>query len=174
MVANGEKTVMSSSPSSKKLPLDDDARKAVLAALADLKHLDGALLPILHQVQKRLGFVPPAAIPVIAEALNVTRAEVHGVVSFYHDFRDHPPGRHILKICRAEACQARDGAHMAAIITSLLGADFGETSADELVTVEPVYCLGLCAVAPAAMLDDEPIGRLDPARIRALVGEITQ
>jgi formate dehydrogenase subunit gamma len=132
-------------------------------------HLDGAALPILHALQEAFGFVPPGAIPMVAEALNVSRADMHGVVSFYHDFRAAPPGRHVLKLCRAEACQAMGGAALAARVQAKLGVGWGETSADGAVTVEPVYCLGLCACAPAALWDGQPVGRLDEARLDALL-----
>ncbi|MCF1484278.1 MULTISPECIES: formate dehydrogenase subunit gamma [Rhizobium/Agrobacterium group] len=126
-----------------------------------LKHLEGPLLPILHEIQREFGCVPDSAKPVIARALNLSRAEVHGVVSFYHDFRDHPSGRHVLKLCRAEACQSLGGEPLGETIKARLGIDWHETTADGAVTLEPVFCLGLCACAPAAMLDGELHGRLD-------------
>src|ERR1700704_3972368 len=132
---------------------------------------DGALLPILHDLQATFGCIPDAAVPMIAEALNLSRAEVHGVVTFYHDFRHALPGRHVLKMCRAEACQAAGGEALAARAEARLGVAFGTTSADNRVTLEPIYCLGLCATAPSAMLDGRVLGRLDEARIDALVAE---
>jgi len=132
---------------------------------------EGALLPILHDIQAAFGHVPAQAVPVIAHALNLTRAEVHGVVSFYHDFRDKPAGRHVLKLCRAEACQAAGGDALAARAEAKLGVSLGHTTADDRVTLEPIYCLGLCATAPSAMLDGRLIGRLDEKRIDALVAE---
>ena len=114
-----------------------------------LAGLDGPLLPILHAIQAEFGCVPSGSVPVIAEVLNLTRAEVHGVVSFYHDFRDAPAGRRIIRLCRAEACQSMGGEAMAAGLLARLGVDWGGTTADGAVTVEPVYCLGLCAVAPS-------------------------
>ncbi len=128
--------------------------------------LEGPLLPILHAVQAAFGCVPRDAVPIIAKALNLSRAEVHGVVTFYHDFRDRPAGVRLVKICRAEACQARGGDAAAGILLAALelpaGADhWGGTTADGVVTVEAVYCLGLCAVSPAALIDGEPFGRLD-------------
>ena len=125
----------------------------------------GALLPILHDVQEAFGHVPAEAVPVIAQALNLSRAEVHGVVSFYHDFRPEPAGRHVLKLCRAEACQAAGGDALAARAEQRLGIALGETSADGRVSLEPVYCLGLCACAPSAILDGRVYGRLDDTRI---------
>lgn len=133
--------------------------------------LEGPLLPILHEVQDEFGFVPQESLPVIAEALNLSRAEVHGVMTFYHDYRNHPAGRHVLKICRAEACQSMGGDALAERVKKLLGIDFHETTLDGSVTLEPVYCLGLCSCAPAAMLDGEIHGRLDGAAIDELVQE---
>ena len=133
------------------------------------QHAAGAILPILHALQDAFGCVPEEAIPLIADALNLSRAEVHGVVSFYHDFRSKPPGRHVLKLCRAEACQAMGGVALAAAAEAKLDAHFGDTSRDGAVTLEPVYCLGLCACAPAALLDGKPLGRLDRERLEELL-----
>jgi formate dehydrogenase subunit gamma len=131
----------------------------------------GAALPILHDIQAEFGFVPREALPVVAEALNISRAEIHGIVSFYHDFREAPAGRHVLKLCRAEACQSAGGVALAERALAALGVGWGGTTADGAVTVEAVYCLGLCACAPAAMLDGRPVGRLSAARMGALVAE---
>jgi formate dehydrogenase subunit gamma len=130
---------------------------------------EGALLPILHALQEAFGHVPEAAIPMVAEALNLTRAEVHGVVGFYRDFRREPAGRHVLKHCRAEACQSRGAEALAAQAQAALGIGWGGTSADRALTLEAVYCLGLCATAPAALLDGRPVGRLDRERLAALL-----
>jgi formate dehydrogenase subunit gamma len=127
------------------------------------------LIEILHKLQEALGHVPEAALPALADALNLSRAEVHGVVTFYHDFRREPAGRHVLKICRAEACQAMGSDALVARAESRLGVACGGTSADRRVTLEPVYCLGLCATGPAVMLDGEIIGRLTAARLDALL-----
>jgi formate dehydrogenase subunit gamma len=129
---------------------------------------EGPLLPILNDVQDEFGHVPPAAIPVIAKGLNLSRAEVHGVVSFYHDYRETPAGRHVLKVCRAEACQAMGGEELAERLESELRVKFGETAADGSVTLEKVFCLGLCACAPAAMLDGKVVGRLDASKVEAI------
>lgn len=137
-----------------------------------LHGLEGPLLPILHGLQEEFGHVPTEALPVVAEALNLSRAEVHGVVSFYHDFRKEPAGRHVLKLCRAEACQSMGSDAVAAAVERALGIGFHETSADGAVTLEPVYCLGLCACAPAGMLDGEPMGRLDAAAVEEIVAEV--
>ena len=123
--------------------------------------LEGPLLPILHAVQARFGYVPDELLPEIAAALNISKAEVHGVVSFYHDFRSEPAGRHVVKLCRAEACQAMGGDRVAAEVKARLGIDFHETTPDGRVTLEPVFCLGLCACAPAAMVDGRLVGRAD-------------
>lgn len=140
--------------------------------IRDLKHLEGPMLPILHALQAEFGHVPNEAKRIIADELNLSRAEVHGVITFYPDFRDHPGGRHILKICRAEACQAMGGEALADRVRQLLGIDFHQTTADDAVTLEPVYCLGLCACAPAAMLDGEVYGRVDEHCLSEIVGEI--
>jgi formate dehydrogenase subunit gamma len=142
------------------------------AVVNDLKGLEGPLLPILHGIQDEFGYVPGESLPVIADLLNLSRAEVHGVVTFYHDYRNHPAGRHVLKLCRAEACQSMGGDAIAAKVQQLLGIGFHETTADGAVTLEPVYCLGLCACAPSAMLDGEVIGRLDAGKIEEIAAEV--
>ncbi len=139
--------------------------------LAAFDSTEAPLLEILHAVQREFGCVPDAAKRKISEHLNLSRAEVHGVVSFYHDFRAEPAGRHVLKVCRAEACQSMGGEQLAARLSNELGIEFGETTADGRVTLEAVYCLGLCACAPSAMLDGKLIGRLDSHRVTELVAE---
>ncbi len=133
--------------------------------------LEGPMLPILHAMQEEFGCIPEEAIRLIAARLNLTRAEVHGVVSFYHDFRREPAGRHVLKLCRAEACQSMGGEANAARLLQRLGLDWGETTPDGRLTVEAVYCLGLCACAPNAMLDGELHGRLDAGTLEMLAME---
>lgn len=133
------------------------------------KSLDGALLPILHALQEHFGYVDPESVPVIADELNLSRAEVHGVITFYHDFRDRAPGRHVVKICRAEACQSMNGRDTEAHAKQRLNADFHETSADGRYTLEPVYCLGNCACAPSAMIDGKLHGRVTPKRLDQLI-----
>ena len=140
--------------------------------IAEHTHLEGATLVILHALQQAFGYVPEPAIPMIASALNLSRAEVHGVFTFYHDFRREPAGKHVLKLCRAEACQAAGGDALAARAEARLGITLGNTTADERVTLEPIYCLGLCATAPSAMLDGRVVGRLNEARIDALIAEV--
>ena len=133
-------------------PLTDVERQTVLRIVDDHKSRPGPLIEILHAVQASLGFVPPAAVPVIALGLNLSRAEVHGVVTFYHFFRDHPAGRHVVRLCQAESCQSMGASALAAHAKRRLGIDFHQTSADGAFTLEPVYCLGNCACSPA--LDD--------------------
>jgi formate dehydrogenase subunit gamma len=129
---------------------------------------EGPMLPILHDLQTAFGFISDAAMRLVAARLNVTRADVYGVVSFYHDYRQDRPGRHVLKICRAEACQAKGGEANALSLLSQLGLEWGGTTPDGRLTVEPVYCLGLCACAPSAILDGEVHGRLDAAALETL------
>lgn len=138
------------------------------------QHLEGPVLPILHALQAEFGCVPAEAVPLVAERLDLSRAEVHGVVTFYHDFRRAPAGRHVIAVCRAEACQARGGRDVEATFRRLLGLDWQETSADGRVTLEPVYCLGLCATGPAALVDGEPVARLDEAGVREIVTEVAR
>jgi formate dehydrogenase subunit gamma len=152
----------------------DDVSEQTLAVIADLKGLEGPLLPILHALQEEFGYVPEASLPVIARELNLSRAEVHGVVTFYHEFRSHPAGRHTLRICRAEACQSMGGRELADHACKTLGLDWHETTPDGKVTLEPVYCLGLCSIAPAAQLDGELQGRLDADELSALIKEARQ
>lgn len=133
---------------------------------------DGPLLPILHDVQAVFGCVPASVVPQIADALNLTRAEVHGVVSFYHDFRAAPAGRHVLKLCRAEACQSMAGDALADKVLRHFGLEWGGTTPDGRLTVEAAYCLGLCASAPSALLDGEPVARLTPASIDEIASEV--
>ncbi|MOA00927.1 NADP-reducing hydrogenase subunit HndA [compost metagenome] len=151
-----------------------DAAAAVAAALARHAEEAGALLPILHAVQDQLGYIPSDAVPRIAEALNLSRAEVHGVISYYHDFRSQPmPGRR-LHICRAEACQAMGGEALLAHARQHLGCDAHGTSRDGLWAVEPAYCLGLCASSPALMLDGAVHARMTPQKLDGLVARMQE
>ncbi len=136
--------------------------------------LEGPLLPILHAVQHEFGHIPEAAIPRIAQRLNISKAEVHGVVSFYHDFRAVPAGRRVVKLCRAEACQAMGADALVARAEARLGIAMHETTRDGAVTLEPVFCLGLCACGPAAMIDGRIVGRLDADRLDALLDEVAR
>ena len=145
------------------------ARERVLAVIAELKNEAGPLLPVLHGIQNALGYVPPDAVPLVADALNLSRADVHGVISFYHYFRDTPPGRHVIHVCRAESCQSMNGKALEAHVKSRLGIAFHETTESGSFTVEPVYCLGNCACSPAVMVDGELYGRVTPARFDEIV-----
>ena len=151
-------------------PWNPERAARIVAGLADM---DGALLPILHGLQAAFGHVPDAAVPIVAGALNLSRAEVHGVLTFYHDFHREPGGAHQVRLCRAEACQARGGDALAAHAEAAIGVAMGETTLDRRVTLAPVYCLGLCASGPAAMIDGQPVARLTAVRFDALVAELT-
>jgi len=140
-------------------------RERAAGIIAGESEREGATLPILHALQAAFGYIHADAVPMIADALNLTRAEVHGVVSFYHDFRHSPPGRHVLRLCRAEACQSLGADALAAHVCSKLGVDWHDTTADGAVTLQPVFCLGLCAIGPSALLDGTPLARLDNDRI---------
>ncbi len=150
---------------------DAAASGEVIAAHAGQQ---GALLPILHALQARFGWIRDEDVPLIAQVLNLSRAEVHGVLTFYHDFRRSPPGRHVLKLCQAEACQARGSRDVTAHAEQKLGVAIGETTADGRVSFEPIYCLGLCASGPAALVDGVPVARLGvEAMDRLLDGALT-
>jgi formate dehydrogenase subunit gamma len=154
------------------LALSAAERKAVLEACERGKALPGGLLQILHAVQEVLGFVPPDAVPLIAHELNLSRAEVHGVVSFYHYFRTERGGRHVVHVCRAEACQSLGAAALEAHAKKSLGVDYHGTSADGAVTLEPVYCLGNCALGPSLMVDEQLQGRVSPQRFDELIAPL--
>lgn len=143
-------------------PWSEDRAREVIA---DHVNIEGAALPLLHALQAAFGCVPLAAEPLVASALNISRAEVHGVITFYHEFRRTVPGRHVLRVCRAEACQAVGADAVGAHVRSALAVDWHETTADGAVTLEPVFCLGLCATGPSALLDGKPVGRLNPAKV---------
>lgn len=130
-----------------------------------------ALLPLLHALQHEFGHIDDAMIPPVAAALNLSRADVYGVVTFYHDFRRAPSGTHRIRLCRAESCQARGGAAIERLITDRLGLRMGETSADGRVSIEAVYCLGLCATGPNAFVDGRPVSRLDATKIGRILAE---
>jgi|SRR5689334_7095341 formate dehydrogenase subunit gamma len=144
-------------------------RDAVLRVVAAHRSRPGALIEILHAVQAELGFIPAAAVPVLAEELNLSRAEVHGVVTFYHYFRHHAPGRQVLRVCQAESCQAVGAEALTRHVKQRLGVDFHETTPDGEFTLEPVYCLGNCASSPAVMKDEELCGRMTPQRFDELL-----
>jgi formate dehydrogenase subunit gamma len=145
-------------------------RSAVSQALDAHRNKPGALLPVLHAVQDTLGYVPPDTVPLIAHELNLSRAEVHGVISFYHHFRTQPPGKHIIYLCRAEACQALGARALEAHAKKSLGIDFHETTTDGAITLEPVYCLGNCGCGPSLLIDAEDLhGRVTPETFDALI-----
>ncbi|MDE2094113.1 MAG: formate dehydrogenase subunit gamma [Burkholderiales bacterium] len=156
--------------------MNPEVKSAVDTKLLELieQHLGqpGALLPLLHAVQDALGHVAPEVVPVIAEALNLSRAEVHGVVTYYHFFRSTPPGRHVIQVCRAEACQACGAEELLAHAERTLGCSRHETRADGAVTLEPVYCLGLCASSPAIQIDERVHARMTPERLDRLVADL--
>jgi len=166
-------------PSPRLTPLHSDAgtnlascEQAAVTAALDGQCDQSALLPILHAVQDALGYLPSAAVPLIAHQLNLSRAEVHGVISFYHWFRQQPPGRHLIHFCRAEACQAVGGRALEAHVKRTLAVEFGQTSADGAVTLEPVYCLGNCALGPSLMIDGVPHGRMTASRFDRLLNQL--
>lgn len=144
---------------------DQDSARSIIAGLA---HLEGATLPILHALQEEFGHVDPQAVPLIAEALNLSRAEIHGAISFYHDFRTSPPPRRVIKLCRAEACQALGCEALVGHLAHDHGIAVDDHSGAADVAVETVYCLGNCALGPAALVDGELIGRLDASRLAEL------
>jgi formate dehydrogenase subunit gamma len=142
----------------------------IVASLADKP---GALMLVLHAVNDRVGYIPPDAVPAIARGLNLSRAEVHGVISFYHDFRTGRPGRKVIRVCRAESCQAMGAVALAEHIQSRLGIEFGQTSADGGFTLEPVYCLGNCACSPAILVGEDLYGRVNPQRFDEILSTVT-
>lgn len=148
------------------IPFDMSALEAVVA---QHKAMPGAMLPILHAIQETVGYIPSQAVPLIAQELNVSRAEVHGVITYYHYFRQTPPGRHVVRICRAEACQAMGGDALAAHAKAALACDFHETTQDRAFTLEPVYCLGQCACGPAIMIGDDLHARVSPDKLNRLL-----
>ena len=151
--------------------LSPSQREAVRRIVAQMKSRPGPLIEILHGIQASLGFIPGAAVPLIAEELNLSRAEVHGVVTFYHHFRHAAPGRHTVQICRAESCQSMGAEGLAEHAMRRLGVNFEETTADGTFSLHPVYCLGNCACSPAVMIDGDLYGRVTPDRLDELLVE---
>lgn len=143
-----------------------------LSIVTELQHLPGSLLPILHALQNEFGYIDKAVVPIVANALNLSQAEIHGVISFYHDFRTAPPGDHVLKMCRAEACQSMGCEALIRHVENLCDVKLGQTTRDGTLTVEPVFCLGNCALSPALMLDGEPYGRVSKDVLDCLVDGI--
>lgn len=154
--------------------LDPERAKAVEACVAAHAHVVAPLMPVLHAVQETLGYIPLAAIPLVARGLNLTRAEVYGVVTFYHHFRTEPTGRHIVAICQAEACKAMGSDALTAHAKRSLGVDYHEVTADGLFSLEPVYCLGNCACTPSIMVDTEVYARVTPERFEEIVAELRE
>lgn len=152
---------------------DSDSSEVMILEIAE-RHASrpGPLLPLLHAIQDEMGFIPSRAVPIVAEVLNLSRAEVHGVISFYHLLRETPPGRQILYLCRAEACQAMGARDLERHAKEKLGVDFHETTSDGRYSLEPIYCLGNCACSPAIMIDDFVYGRVTPKRFDMLVKEV--
>lgn len=151
--------------------LDPAVRDTVVRIADSLKNKEGALMPVLHGVQDAFGYIPPAAVPVVAERLNLSRAEVHGVITFYHYFRSTPPGRHTVQLCRAESCQAMHSTALEQHAKSRLGIGYHETTTSGAFSLEPVYCLGNCALSPAMMIDGHLYGRVTPQRFDAVVAD---
>lgn len=151
---------------------ESTTNETVQTIIAELKDKAGALLPILHGIQDALGYIPPDSVPDIAEALNLSRAEVHGVISFYHYFRDTPAGKHTIHLCRAESCQAMGSENLEAHVKSKLGIDYHETSADGQFSLEPVYCLGNCACSPAIQIDKDVYGRVSADAFDAIINDL--
>lgn len=149
-------------------------QNTVADILAAHQSMPGNLLPILHGIQDALGYIPPTAVADIAQALNLSKAEVHGVISFYHYFRDTPPGKHTIRLCRAESCQAMNGKALEQYAKQRLAIDFHETTSDGTFSLEPVYCLGNCACSPALTIDDEVFGRVTPERLDQLLAEFKE
>ncbi len=156
--------------SSSDSPLDAADARRIRAIADELSATPGALLPILHAVQREIGYVPSGSVAIIAEALNLSRAEVHGVVTFYHLFRTTPPGEKTLYICRAEACQSMGSRALEQYAKEKLGVDYHETTTDGSVSLEPIYCLGNCACSPAVMVDEAVYGRVTPERLDEILG----
>ena len=147
-----------------------DAAAAVVREIAERHAVrPGGLLPALHGIQDEFGYVPSESVPTVAEVFNLSRAEVHGVISFYHLFRKTPPGRRIVYLCRAEACQAMGARELERHAKERLGIAYHETTSDRRFSLEPIYCLGNCACSPAVMIDDFVYGRVTPERLDALL-----
>jgi len=147
-------------------------QQVISQRVQEYRDVPGGLLPLLHAIQDDIGYIPPTSVETIARGLNLSRAEVHGVISFYHDFRSEPAGRHVLQICRAEACQAMGSRELEAHAKNTLGIDYGGTTADGAISLEPVYCLGNCACSPSVRIDDSIHARVDAARLDALIASL--
>lgn len=150
------------------------AADPVATAIGAHRHRQGPLLPILHDIQRDLGCIPKSAVAEIAAALNLSRAEVHGVVTFYHSFTTEPQGKHVIEVCRAESCQAMGGREIEAAFQQQLGLDWGDTSADQQITLEPVYCLGNCGCSPAIRIGKDIHGRVNSADVSTLISKLRE
>jgi formate dehydrogenase subunit gamma len=153
------------------LETKQDLSAKVDALIAQHQHMPGALLPLLHAIQDDIGYVPESSYSQIAKALSLSVAEVHGVVTFYHHFRTHKLGRHVMQICRAESCQAMGSEALEAHAKKCLNVDYHQTTSDDAITLEAVYCLGNCALSPAVMMDEEIYGRVSAEDLDALIAE---
>lgn len=154
------------------MSISDQDQRTISDLIDSYQYKQGALLPLLHALQAQLGFIPGSSVPLIASALNLSRAEVHGVISFYHFFRDKPAGKHSLQICRAESCQAMGGRELEAHAKAQLGVDYHQTSADGNVTLLPVYCLGNCACSPAVRVGDDIYGLMNVEKLDELMDDL--
>ena len=152
--------------------MTDSTTDTIQNILAELKDKPGALLPILHGIQDALGYIPPDSVPEIAKALSLSRAEVHGVISFYHYFRDTPAGKHTIHLCRAESCQSMGSVALETHVKEKLGIDYHETTADGKFSLEPVYCLGNCACSPAMQIGHEVYGRVSAESFDDIINEL--
>ena len=153
--------------------ISQNEQQSISDLVGQYKALPGGLLPLLHDIQADVGYVPDTAVPIIAKGLNLSRAEVHGVISFYHDFKTHPIGRHTVQICRAEACQSMGSRQLEAHAKQALAVDYGETTTDGAITLEPVYCLGNCACSPSVRINDDIFARVDADRFDQLISDLT-
>ena len=153
--------------------ISQSEQQSISDLVGQYKALPGGLLPLLHAIQADVGYVPDTAVPIIAKGLNLSRAEVHGVISFYHDFKTHPIGRHTVQICRAEACQSMGSRQLEAYAKQALAVDYGETTTDGAITLEPVYCLGNCACSPSVRINDDIFARVDADRFDQLISDLT-
>lgn len=150
-------------------PWDENAARTIIE---DRSHLDGALMPVLHALQDAFGYVDSRSVPIIADILNLSRADVHGTISFYHEFRHQPAGRHVIRMCRAESCQAQGGRASENALREALNIDFGETTPDGACTLEAVYCLGNCMAGPSAQIDGELVARVTPKKAAKLAASL--
>jgi len=148
-------------------------QQTVLNAIETNKHLEGALLPVLHDIQNKIGHIPSEYVVDIADALNLSRAEVHGVITFYHSFKTTAQGKHVIEVCRAESCQAKDGRSIEAMIKTKLGIDYNQTTDDGAITLEAVYCLGNCGCSPTIKIDSQIYGRVTVDRVADLIDDLT-